>query len=342
MSNSAKEPNNQHAQLENLLPSLKGKRAVVVGDIAADHYILGSTSRISREAPVLILRYLEEKVIPGQVGNTAANIASLGGRVDTICLIGTDARGRELKNALRRAGVGTSRLLQEKGLSTLTKTRIMAGGHHARQQQVIRIDDDERMSVSSTATQRVCDAMQTAAKDADVLVISDYGYGLISDQVWDLAVELKVQYQIPLVLDSRYDLTRRPGATIITPNEGEALACVGLTVQDAYDIDEVGKRLLKLSRAENVLITRGNEGMVLFRPKAAPVVIPIFGSEESTDVTGAGDTVVATLALALAAGADALAAASLANVAGGLVVMKVGTATVTVPELQNAVSTKGL
>ncbi len=156
--------------------------------------------------------------------------------------------------------------------------------------------------------------------------------------MWKLAVQLKEEHDIPLVLDSRYNLNRRRGATMITPNEEEAVACVGRTVDQEYDLLKIGPQLLKSTGAENVLITRGNEGMVLFQPKRKPVEIPIVGTDECTDVTGAGDTVVATIALALAGGAMPEDAARLANVAAGVVVMKVGTATVTPQEIKTALT----
>jgi rfaE bifunctional protein kinase chain/domain len=322
-------------QLLQFIPKLKGARVLLVGDLVADHYIFGNTSRISREAPVLILKYQQETIIPGQAGNTAANIAALGGKVAPIGVIGKDLRGKELKAALKSRGVDVRQVIELAGQSTLTKTRILAGGHHAARQQVIRIDDDERMNISDGDIEaRIIDAITRAAAASNVIVVSDYGYGVVSDAVWDAAVRLKTKHRIPLVLDSRYKLTSRKGATLITPNEGEALACCGLSVESDYRIEDVGRKLLKLSAAENVLITRGNEGMVLFTTGAKPVSIPIFGSDECTDVTGAGDTVVATISVALAAGASAEQAARLANVAGGLVVMKIGTATVSAEELK--------
>lgn len=322
---------------EALVGKMQGKRVLLVGDLVADHYILGSSSRISREAPVLILKYQQEFVIPGQAGNTAANIAALGGKVAPIGLVGKDARGKQLKAALKERGVDTREIVEVPGLSTLTKTRILAGGQHTARQQVIRIDDDDRMAFDGAEIEpRIVAAMNRLAPEGDVIVVSDYGYGVVSDAVWEAAVALKKRHRIPLVLDSRYDLARRKGATMITPNESEAVACCGISVEQEYDISAVGRKLLKISEADNVLITRGNEGMVLFRRGAKPVVIPIFGSDECTDVTGAGDTVVATISVALAASADAEDAARLANVAGGLVVMKIGTATVTVGELAQA------
>jgi D-glycero-beta-D-manno-heptose-7-phosphate kinase len=323
-------------QLSAVLSRFKGMRVLLVGDVAADHYIYGSTSRISREAPVLILKYNNENVIPGQAGNTAANLASLGGRVAPVSVIGNDFRGRDLTNALRLAKVETGSLITARGLSTLTKTRILAGGHHTCRQQVIRIDDDERMTLNGKIHDQVIAQMKKQAPKSGAIVISDYGYGLVTDDVWQCALALKKKHGIPLVLDSRYSIPKRQGATIITPNEGEAVACCGLDIGSAYEITDIGRKLKKISGAENILVTRGNEGMTLFSGKQETHSIPIFGTDQCTDVTGAGDTVAAVLTLSLASGATPLQAAHLANVAGGLVVMKMGTATVSPAELRSA------
>lgn len=313
--------------------SFAGRRVVLVGDMLADHYLYGKTSRISREAPVLILKYQEKWTVPGQAANTASNIASLGGRVTPIGVIGKDPAGRDLKAALKARGVRTDSLVELKSYSTLTKTRILAGGHHTSRQQVIRIDDDDRPELDGAIHRDLADRIRKEGAEADALVVSDYGYGLVSEEVWQAALEVKARRGIPLILDSRYQFLKLKGATIITPNEEEAVGCCGLSTEDEYDIEAVGRKLLKQTGAENVLVTRGNEGMVLFRPGRPARHVPIFGSDECTDVTGAGDTVVATVALALAAGATPEQAVLLANTAGGIVVMKMGTATVSTEEL---------
>ena len=314
-------------------------RVLLVGDMVADHYLYGRTSRISREAPVLILKHQDEYVVPGQAANTASNIATMGGRVSAIGIIGRDLMGAALKKALRARGVNTSTLLDLPHYKTLAKTRILAGGHHTCRQQVIRIDDDERSIPDAATHKSIIAAMRAAAPTAQALVVSDYGYGLVSGEVWDAAVALKKQHRIPLVLDSRYRLLELKGASVITPNEGEALACLGLGPYDPYDIDDVGKRLLSKLKADSLLVTRGNQGMALFQRSRKACHIEIFGTDEVTDVTGAGDTVVAAVSLSLAAGATVQQAAQIANVAGGIVVMKMGTATVSTSELTEALET---
>lgn len=325
-----------YAGLASVIDTFAGMRVLLVGDLVADHYIKGKSSRISREAPVLILKYQEETVIPGQVGNTAANIAALGGKALLVGITGKDVRGEQLLTALSDAGVQLEGIVKSTTGSTVTKTRILAGGHHTARQQVIRIDDDERLPVTEQDRLIVLANMQNAAAWADAVVISDYGYGVVDEQTWELAVHIARERSIPLVLDSRYNLTHWKQATIITPNEEEALAAAGVDMDSEYDIEKVGEKLLKQTNCQQLIITRGNEGMTLFQQGVRPIHLPVFGSKECTDVTGAGDTVVATATLSLASGATPEIAMILANLAGALVVMKLGTATVSREEIRTS------
>lgn len=326
-------------RLMELVDSLADRRVLLVGDMIADCYIYGKTSRISREAPVLILKHQEESVIPGQAANTACNIASLGAAVLPVGIVGRDGLGRKLREALRARDVRTSPLLEQPGFRTLSKTRILAGGHHTCRQQVIRIDDDERPAPGAAIEQKILRAIKELGRRVHAVAVSDYGYGLVSPRIWDAVMQLKAQREIPVVLDSRYQLPALKGATLVTPNEEEALECCGLTTDADYDINDVGRRLLRRTGADNVLVTRGNEGMAVFPSRRAPYHIPIFGTDEVTDVTGAGDTVVACVTTALASGATVEDATELANVAGGIVVLKMGTATVSRCELREALRT---
>lgn len=323
------------AGLAETINNFTGRRVMLVGDLVADHYIKGKSSRISREAPVLILKYQDETVIPGQVGNTAANVAALGGEALLIGIIGNDVRGKELRAALGAAGVRLDGIISSEAGATLTKTRILAGGHHTARQQVIRIDDDDRLPVTPANRQIILSKMNESAEWAEAIIVSDYGYGVIDKENWQLAVDIAGDRQIPLVLDSRYSLAQWKGATLITPNEEEALAVAGWDGASSYDVNDVGAALRRKTECRHLIITRGNEGMVLFQDSCEPVHLPIFGSKECTDVTGAGDTVVATATLALAAGASPEIAMTLSNLGGALVVMKLGTATVSQEELQS-------
>jgi rfaE bifunctional protein kinase chain/domain len=327
------------SQLRAIVQRFASRRILVVGDLVVDHYIYGRTSRISREAPVLILKHQDEYVLPGQAANTANNICALGAKVYTVGAIGKDSTGKQLKSVMEKLGISTRGVIENPGASTLAKTRILAGGHHTCRQQVIRIDNDEKMTLNGKLHAQVIRSMHEYGQKVHAIVVSDYGYGLVNEQVWKTALEIKKQSGIPLILDSRYQFEKLKGATLITPNEEEAIETCGLTCDSTYDMTELGHELLRRTRAEGVLITRGNEGMVLFGRKKVPHPISIFGSDQVTDVTGAGDTVVASVSLALAAGADMREAAEIANIAGGLVVMKMGTATVTIAELLNAMDT---
>ena len=325
------------SKLKELIAGFSGRRVLLIGDLVADHYIKGKSSRISREAPVLILKYQGETVVPGQVGNTAANIAALGGEACLVSLVGNDGMGEKLTAALREAGVKLEGVKVSETGSTLTKTRILAGGHHSARQQVIRIDDDDRMALSQADVESVLESMDKLAESVDAIVVSDYGYGVVNEQTWAKALEIARNMNVPVVLDSRYDLCRWKGASLITPNEEEAYAAGGFQQESCNGIEEVGQKVRELTGCKDLIITRGNEGMVLFPENGEQVALPIFGSDECTDVTGAGDTVVATATLSLASGASAVDAMVLSNLGGALVVMKMGTATITQQELLGAI-----
>jgi len=326
-------------KLRNIIEGFAGRRILLVGDLVADHYIKGKSSRISREAPVLILTYQDESVIPGQVGNTAANIAALGGVAMVVGMVGNDNRGDQLLAALSDAGVDISGIFRSPKGATITKTRILAGGHHTARQQVIRIDDDDRLIFEAEDHVVLLENMRKAGATAEAIIVSDYGYGSVNETTWNLASKIAQERNIPLVLDSRYNLPNYHGATLITPNEEEALAAGSFSVDVPYEIEIVGEKVREVTQCENLIITRGNEGMVLFCDGSSPVHLPIFGSDECTDVTGAGDTVVATATLALAAGARPVDAMTLSNLSGAIVVMKMGTATVDKDELTSNLGT---
>lgn len=323
-------------RLSSLIASCRGKRVVVFGDLIADEYVYGRVARVSREAPVLILEYDTTQVVPGGAGNAANNVASLGGAVTLVSLVGRDEAGRRvvetLKSAIDRGG-----LSRPGGYHTPVKTRILAGGIHSAKQQVVRIDRFTAEPVSEAhraATER---AALTAVKGADAVLVSDYGSGLVTPK-FVAALAAAIKKKIPILIDSRYALTRYRGLTACTPNESEVEQVLGVTIDDQPAVlERAGRTLLKRTRMASVLITRGSRGMALFEPGKPTVHIAIFGSDQIADVTGAGDTVMATMTLALAAGGSFEEAARLANYAGGLVVMKRGTATVSAAELGRAV-----
>ena len=308
-------------------------RVAVAGDLIADEFIYGQIDRVSREAPVLILRYDSAEVLPGGAGNAARNAASLGADVQLVGMVGRDPAGRGLIKALE-ATADVSGVVQASNYVTPVKTRILAGGVHSAKQQVVRIDRAGG-GVTPTAQRRVEQSLVKALARTDALVISDYGGGLISPESWQRAITTAGSHRPPVVLvDSRYDLGRFAGITACTPNESEVEALLGVRIDDNRRVlEDAGRELLRRLNCRAVLITRGSRGMALFEQGRPTDHISIVGSDQVTDVTGAGDTVIATFAVALAAGATFGEAARLANYAGGIVVMKRGTAVVTRNEL---------
>jgi rfaE bifunctional protein kinase chain/domain len=328
-----------HDRLLSLIDRFPQLRIVVLGDLLADEFVYGRVARVSREAPVLILEYDSTEILPGGAGNAANNAAALGGRVTLVGLAGRDDPGRRLVAALPR-GVSRDRLVRPADYQTPVKTRILAGGIHSAKQQVVRID--RRIDAATEQHRRLVErAAAAAVRGADALLVSDYGGGLVAPAfVADLARRLRGSRRpIPVLVDSRYALTRYSRLTACTPNESEVEQVLGVTIDDRPRVlERAGRTLLKRTKMDAVLITRGSRGMALFEPGAPTVHIPIFGSDQIADVTGAGDTVMATMTLALAAGASFEDAARLANYAGGLVVMKRGTATVSADELRQAIA----
>ncbi|MEY4635237.1 MAG: Bifunctional protein HldE [Acidobacteriota bacterium] len=324
-------------RLSSLIASFRGQRLVVFGDLIADEYVYGRVARVSREAPVLILEYDATEIVPGGAGNAASNVASLGAIVTLVSLVGRDEPGRRLFTVLPR-GIERAGLARPGGYRTPVKTRILAGGIHSAKQQVVRIDRFTAEPVADAHREAAEQIARKAVKGADAVLVSDYGSGLVTPKfVHELAGRL--EKGTPILIDSRYALTKYRGLTACTPNESEVEQVLGVTIDDqAQVLERAGRALLKRTRMQAVLVTRGSRGMALFEAGKKTVHIPIFGSDQIADVTGAGDTVMATMTLALASGATFEEAARLANFAGGLVVMKRGTATVSAAELRRAVS----
>jgi rfaE bifunctional protein kinase chain/domain len=315
----------------------------VIGDVMADEYVYGRVARISREAPVLILEYDSTEIVPGGGANAANNVAALGGRAALVGVIGRDDPGRRLVDALDTR-VDRRGIVRAEGRTTPVKTRILAGGIHSAKQQVVRIDRAVGGSIDKTSRRTFEDRAVAAAMKADAVLVSDYGGGVVSTAlVSKIRVALKKRGRpIPILVDSRYRLLDYRGLTACTPNESEVEQALGVRINDSVAVlERAGRTLLERTGMRAVLITRGGRGMALFVPDEPTVHIPIFGSDQIADVTGAGDTVMATMTLALAAGATFEAAARLANYAGGLVVMKRGTATVSGDELRGAVRADG-
>ena len=328
-------------RLSGLVEAFGHRRVAVVGDLIADEFVYGRLDRVSREAPVLILKYDSTEVSAGGAGNAANNVAALGGVARLVGLIGADEVGRRLGRSFPR-GVVRAGLVRTAGYHTPTKTRILAGGIHSARQQVVRVDRDGP-AVTRAMRDAVARAAAAAVEGCDAVLVSDYGTGLITP---DLVAGIKRRMPrrgrrpaAPILLDSRYALLRYRGLTIAAPNESEVEQGLGITLgDDPRRLERAGRTLLQRTRMGAMLITRGSRGMALFEPGRSTQHLSIYGSDEVADVTGAGDTVIATMAVALSVGASCVEAALLANYAGGLVVMKRGTATVTATELLHAIA----
>jgi rfaE bifunctional protein kinase chain/domain len=330
------------ARLLALIDGFTSRRVLVVGDIIADEFIYGEVARVSREAPVLILKYDATEIVAGGAGNAANNVAALGGRARLAGIVGGDPEGRRLLASLPR-GVDRSSIVRSRTYRTPVKTRILAGGVHSAKQQVVRIDRETAWPVTDPVGRTFSARLAPALDDCDAVVLSDYGSGLVTPALAErvrLALGRRSRRRpVPLLIDSRYRLLEYHGMTTCTPNETEVEQMLGVRIDDdAGVLERAGREILRRTGAAAVLVTRGSRGMALFEPKQQTLHIPIYGSDEVADVTGAGDTVIATVGLALSAGASFYEAARLANYAGGLVVMKRGTATVSAGELSAAVA----
>ena len=327
------------AQLLAVVDTLKNRTVAVSGDIVADEFVYGRVARVSREAPVLILEYDSTDVVPGAGGNAANNVAALGGRAILVGILGRDEHARRLSAALNK-GVDQRGVVRAAAHHTPVKTRILAGGIHSAKQQVVRIDRAVNGVVGRDVRASFERRTFAAAMRADAVLLSDYGSGLVTPSfVTKLRAALRREGRpIPILIDSRYRVLEYRDLTACTPNESEAEHALGVRINDDVTVlERAGRTLLQQTGMQAVLITRGSRGMALFVPDTPTVHIPIFGSDEIADVTGAGDTVMATMALALAAGTTFEAAARLANYAGGIVVMKRGTATASAEEICRAI-----
>lgn len=321
----------------NIIDRFREKRICVVGDIIADVYIFGKPYRLSREAPVVVVKYEGQKIFPGSAGNTISNLLALGANVFPLGFIGNDTHGNKLfEYFLQHKTIDQSGLIRYKGITT-TKTRILAGDTNTSKQQVIRIDRESDTPIPVSAKKLLLKKIEELAPDMDAFIVSDYGHGTIDDDV--IRYMRRLAKEMIVVGDSRYNLKALKGLTIVTPNESEAYMLAGL--EESHSIGDVGEKILNFMDLSALLITRGNQGMSLFLKTGEAFHIPISGTDDVTDVTGAGDTVCAALTLSLASGADYYMASCIANYAAGIVVMKRGTATVSPEELKRAMENYG-
>ncbi|MEK7748279.1 MAG: PfkB family carbohydrate kinase [Nitrospirota bacterium] len=321
--------------LEGLIHQWKGKRVVVLADIVADVFLYGEISRISREAPVLILNHKDSKQVPGGGANAIHNIWALGGNPYPVGIVGDDSEGERMLDQFAEMNIDVSGIEKVSGYKTPTKMRVIAQMPHGYRQQVVRLDWGASLSDASVLD-RAKKRLKKSLGNADALMISDYGYGMVFPEMLSGIGKVKV----PTTVDSRFSVQKFTGMTAAAPNESEVEAALGIKINNDTDkLNKAGQAFRKQLNHDALLITRGRDGMALFERGKKPVHIPIHGSDEVADVTGAGDTVMAAFTLALSAGGSFYEAAQLANMAGGIVVMKYGTCTVSPEELLAAVHT---
>ena len=324
-------------RLKKIVEAFPNITITVLGDLVADEFVFGEISRVSREAPVLILKHRERTVVPGGAANAANNLADLGVNVLPVGIVGDDEPGRMLLKYFRHKRIAVSGVLKDKTYTTVTKTRILAGMTHTARQQVVRVDREPQEAPNAHLTRELYLAARNYAHASDALLVSDYGYGAATPAIVTTLQEKGKLGAMPIVVDSRYRLVQYSGVTAATPNEPEVEAAYHARVgTDIRKLEDLGQRALRDLNLEALVVTRGKDGLALFERTRVPRNIPIYGSDASVDVTGAGDTVIAVFTLALASGATYLEAAHLANYAGGIVVMKRRTATVTSAELTAA------
>lgn len=325
-------------RLKKIVEAFPKVTITVLGDLVADEFVFGEISRVSREAPVLILKHRERTVLPGGGANAVNNLADLGINVLPVGLVGEDEPGRLLVKYFRHKHIPVSGVLKDKSYTTVTKTRILAGMAHTSRQQVVRVDREPQEVPNVHLTRELYLAARNYAHASDALLVSDYGYGAATPAIVSTLREKGKLGSVPIILDSRYRMLQYEGITAATPNEPEVEEALGIRIgHDWNRLLNAGEQLMTRMKLQSLVITRGRDGMVAFNHRHKPVDIPIYGSDQVADVTGAGDTVIAAFTAAVAAGATTEEAAQLANYAGGIVVMKRGTATVSQQELLQAI-----
>lgn len=323
-------------RLLGILKRFPERRLLVIGDAIADQFVYGAINRVSREAPVFIIRHEQTETVPGGAANCAANIAALGGQVSLVSVVGADEAGQSLRTRLEAGGVDCSSLLTQSDAKTTTKVRILAGQSHSTRQQVIRIDYEGELGMSDDLRARILDEVRRHAGTTDAIVISDYNYGVAGRKLIAEIRSIANDARLPVLVDSRFSLLEFPRFTSATPNEAEVEQLLGEQIDSDEKLATAGDHLRSQLEYRALLVTRGGKGMMLFEEGSAPVALEAIGAHEPVDVTGAGDTVMAAYALALSSASSFSDAARLANHAGGLVVMKRGTASVSAQELEHS------
>ena len=319
------------------LSGMQSRSILVIGDMVADIYLDGRISRISREAPVLVLEQAGEKVVAGGAANVVNNIATLGGTVHAAGLVGRDESADGLRAILAKNGADVRGLISDESRPTISKTRIIAGGRATVSQQIVRLDKESHAPLRRETEGEMLRYLDEILPQMEGIVLSDYGAGTITEAVKDKLIGYAREHGLPSIVDSRYDIRRFRDIGYVKQNDAELSAAVGRELPDEAALMAAGRELLAELSADGVLVTRGEHGMMLFSRDGTVTDIPVSDRSEVYDVSGAGDTCVATVILALAAGAEPALAARLSNIASGIAVRKLGTSTVSVRELAEAI-----
>ncbi len=321
-------------RLLGILKDFENLRIAVVGDFILDRYMIGDTERISREAPVIVVNYKETRHHPGGAANAAQNITSFAASAEAVGVVGEDAEGEVLAGLLAERGVDISGLIRSPQVETAIKMRIAAGELHAQRQQLVRVDRSYQIKSNKILLAELEKRVRDTVRRSDAVLISDYGMGVVPGPVSNAAIEQCRSSGIPVIADSRYHLLEYAKATAATPNETEVLEALGYKAWQEVPLERMAEEFLQRTGMDGVIITRGSVGMYAVDAGGAGRSIGVVGSNEATDVTGAGDTVSAVTALSLASGASLFEAAEMATYAASVVVMKRGTAAVSPQELR--------
>ena len=319
-----------------MIGRMRGRRIAILGDMIADVYLTGKIARISREAPVLVLEHQGERVVAGGAANVVHNAATLGGRAAAIGVVGEDSAAEGLREILTDKDVDVSGLVTDAGRPTTAKTRVIAGGRATVSQQIVRIDKEDRTPLPEGVYGQLRTAAMAAVEQADGVVLSDYGGATVSEPLAKEIIAACKKRGVPTIVDSRYSIRRFAGIDYVKQNDAELSAAMKEEFSDEASLRAAGERLRAELSAKGVLVTRGEKGMTLCLAGGRIVDVPVLDKSEVFDVSGAGDTCVAAFILAIAAGASPEDAARLSNVASGIAVRKMGTATVSAEELRVA------
>ena len=320
-------------KLEEMANKFRGKRILVVGDMIADVYLNGRIARVSREAPVLVLEEIGKRVVAGGAANVVSNLAELGGDVYAVGVVGDDFFGEELKNILKKYKVHIEGIVTDKTRPTISKTRVIAGGRATVNQQVVRIDREDKDPLSKKLEAALIAKLDKLLPNIDGIVLSDYGSNTITKAVKTLIINQAGKRKIPNIVDSRYNIGDFVGVGFVKQNDAELAAAVDTKITDMTSLIAAGSELLRRLNSNGVLITRGEAGMSLFERGGAVHHIPVSNRSEVFDVSGAGDTCIAAFILGLTAGFTPVISARIANYASGIAVRKLGTSTVNINEL---------